>query len=1143
MSGLLQIVCGAAQGSAFEVRIRHTSDQGVVEAATVLPRITSPQDEESIRWYLEEYLLYPFDPAPELAVRVEQRMREIGAELFRDLFDASPNARAIWQSIRGTLSATRIEILGDFSEDPIFWELIRSPLDAVPLACAAQSFVHVARGMEERATSEPFLMRVLMVIARPRGADDVRFRSVAARVLQRMQGQQTFEFEVLRPPTFEALERKLRSAHARGKPFTVLHFDGHGTYEDLMERFAGTSSGVKRGYLMFEDPEIVGMADPISGDRLGQLLHDYGVQIVLLNACRSARAEISSSPSNEGEIGSARSFGSLAIELMEQAIGAVVAMRYNIYVDTAAQFVATAYEKLAASESINTAVMQARRDLYDQPRRASVGSMRKLADWMVPVLFEHHPITVNAGASESEIRWDTSTLPVAPPAGFIGRDNSLLELDRQFQSSRLVLLWGQVGNGKTATAAEFARWLSDTGGLEGPILFTSFLEACSLSRVVDSAAASFQEQPRTQEIEWLTLDVEGRVRALVDLLRTTPGIWIWDNVDSIGKDGWSAEEVTRVGKFLNQVATTGVRILLTSREQNLPWTGVGLVPLELPAMDPTERLELAAAIAGPDVEFGQEIWTPLFQFSQGNPFVLSLLVHLALEQGIDSTETMKGFLDAVRTSDDAGLFAASVDYALSNRFTTSEQELLSLAYLFEYVVNQTTLDILSQKRDPDVEVPDITQEGVCGVLLERAASLGVLTSRGSGYYAVHPGLPGHFGRIYVAMHTSEEQNLLERSFAWLHGTIARVFSKQFESGKPGSADVAMGTLALGEPNLRRALSFARRHARWYDAMNLMRGLRLLMTHRGRRAEFARLIEEVQGDFIDPTSGMPLPGREDFWIALQRFRVDVLKDAHRLQEAELLQRQVVTRGRECYRNRGESKKDEEQSQAAMASCLRELAIIQKELGLKECIRNFEEALEIAQRIADSRAELDVAYQMAGAYLEPGFEDTDQAEYWLTYALDLTPPGDRIGRGMVLSGLGALAYRRMNDHASSEADRLQFLRDSVRNFELALQVLPPEEVDGRAACHANLGLAYFGIGGDLTRAMASFQAALALEEASSNHHQAGITRLNLARVLGAANDPKRSRLFAEAALRTFASLAPDAEQNLEEAQDFISTLEGI
>ena len=46
------------------------------------------QDEADLRWYLEDYLQWPQDPAPAIAARVEKRMQEVGTELFRSIFQS-----------------------------------------------------------------------------------------------------------------------------------------------------------------------------------------------------------------------------------------------------------------------------------------------------------------------------------------------------------------------------------------------------------------------------------------------------------------------------------------------------------------------------------------------------------------------------------------------------------------------------------------------------------------------------------------------------------------------------------------------------------------------------------------------------------------------------------------------------------------------------------------------------------------------------------------------------------------------------------------------------------------------------------------------------------------------------------------------
>jgi len=75
---------------------------------------------------------------------------------------------------------------------------------------------------------------VLLVIARPGGRDDVPFRSVASRLVrggaEQMEG---LDLDVLRPATFKRLAEVLRAARDAGRPYHVVHFDGHGTYADL----------------------------------------------------------------------------------------------------------------------------------------------------------------------------------------------------------------------------------------------------------------------------------------------------------------------------------------------------------------------------------------------------------------------------------------------------------------------------------------------------------------------------------------------------------------------------------------------------------------------------------------------------------------------------------------------------------------------------------------------------------------------------------------------------------------------------------------------------------------------------------------------------------------------------------------------
>ena len=67
----------------------------------------SSQDAEDIRWYLENYLVYPVDPLPKTAAR----MKEIGQELFRGILHGSD----VWSSAKRRLEETRVEVESDIA--------------------------------------------------------------------------------------------------------------------------------------------------------------------------------------------------------------------------------------------------------------------------------------------------------------------------------------------------------------------------------------------------------------------------------------------------------------------------------------------------------------------------------------------------------------------------------------------------------------------------------------------------------------------------------------------------------------------------------------------------------------------------------------------------------------------------------------------------------------------------------------------------------------------------------------------------------------------------------------------------------------------------------------------------------------------
>ena len=146
------------------------------------------QDQEDIRWYLEDFLQFPRDPAPQIGARVEQRLIDLGEELFRSIFHANDDTRDLWAVWRDRIDDTPVEIVTSVeAATAIPGELIRDPKTETPLALHAPAFIRsqpqTARQPQlPKTRSSP--IRILLVICRPSGRNDVPFRSVASQLLR-----------------------------------------------------------------------------------------------------------------------------------------------------------------------------------------------------------------------------------------------------------------------------------------------------------------------------------------------------------------------------------------------------------------------------------------------------------------------------------------------------------------------------------------------------------------------------------------------------------------------------------------------------------------------------------------------------------------------------------------------------------------------------------------------------------------------------------------------------------------------------------------------------------------------------------------------------------------------------------------------
>jgi hypothetical protein len=212
-----------APGPGGRRRVELTWRDGPVprQAVTEFADEPGPGDGERIRWYLEDYAEFPADPAPEIARAAERRLAQVGVDLFTRVFSGS-DAIGIWDRARDRLGEVRIEVDSDPSAGPgLAWELLRDPARDEPVALGAGAFVRThwqAAGHPDLPEPAGDRLRVLLVICRPGGRDDVPFRSVASRLVRGGAAQmEGLDLDVLRPATFTRLSQALHAAYDAGR--------------------------------------------------------------------------------------------------------------------------------------------------------------------------------------------------------------------------------------------------------------------------------------------------------------------------------------------------------------------------------------------------------------------------------------------------------------------------------------------------------------------------------------------------------------------------------------------------------------------------------------------------------------------------------------------------------------------------------------------------------------------------------------------------------------------------------------------------------------------------------------------------------------------------------------------------------------
>ena len=1045
MADLLQILDLA---DSAQVQLSYISGTGEPETAPPADFSLPLTDSESaeIRWYFNEYPQDTFGEASARAAKVESGLKDLGLLLFQSVFGSTDEAQALLEKAGQneqpllSIASTRPEFLG------LPWELLNNGGETYLTSQLAGISRRLSPDPQDDFTGQlPTDQLNVLLLLPPSGSPSAEGGSIATEALAALESLAvSAELDCLRPSSQATFQELLadKSVH-----YHLVHFDGF--------TIDGNGISMEDGSGGVTSVDATTLARPLSGAQ---------APVVLLNAS-------SSSALND--------VMSFAAGLAQNGVPQVVITPLPIAGAGRVLFCEFLFRGLSGGTPIAQTVATIRKAMMEHPQRPSATGPLVSWDWTLPIVFESQNYSPEAimveetdapvpGMAQPEPETSGTELPRGGPYGLIGRHAELLDLERRFRQSPVVMLSGDVGTGKSELTLGLASWLRKTGGRSGGVFYSAFEVGAGLERVLHEIGTSLAG------LDFADLRNTDRRTWVVSYLKENPALLVFDSLQNLagfpsGAPGLLYEaEMADLDSFIKEVSEGGQTwTLLVSRRDSEPWLTVPHGSYRLGGLAGADRIVLGTRLleeAGADpMRLGPE-YLQILELVDGHP--LAMEIALPLLKDVPAS-VLVGELKSELEKHEPGAdeegrppyLTVVMDHAFS-RMTHRSRTHLPFLSMFR---NRVMMDILTHITGEGQAYKSVTGEqlgyGACRTLLRTARTDGFLEPITPSVYQIHPSLPWFLGRSLYRQFPQSAIQQLEHEVVRVYADTADYFMETlYENQEAGTT-----AILAEEGNITQALALSLEAGQWENAQLLVQPLAQVFRMQKRYPELRRLRRQllettgVTADEAEQSGGIQL------WLYLMGTEASECIETKEFDRADTLNKELLEylsqkedsetdpRTAAVFHQMGQVAQNRWQLDEAHDLYTQSLAIIEDGedqepvaddyygLGMvcqyrrryTEAKEWFSKALEIHQRVSDAE-EMVKDYRSLGLCSQYKFE-YDEAASWYQRAREVLEENrDEENAVLVYHSLGTVCHAQYQfDEAENWYQQALQLSDRMGN----------------------------------------------------------------------------------------------------------------